>query len=94
MLEFVESVRKSLLDENYEAALFIALSLPDICGKLETPEERNGPRAKRWFKDNLKSKYFADNLYEAVLANFPEQFDTMPQYLIEDLKTKKTIGKV
>ncbi|EKQ5596658.1 hypothetical protein ACIL3S_004334 [Escherichia coli] len=91
MLEFVESVRKSLLDENYEAALFIALSLPDICGKLETPEERNGPRAKRWFKDNLKDKYFADNLYETFLANFPEQLDKIPQYLIDDLKTKKPL---
>ncbi|HED1546179.1 hypothetical protein [Citrobacter freundii] len=94
MLEFVESVKKSLLDKNYEAALFIALSLPDICGKLETPEERNGPRAKRWFKDNLKNKYFADNLYETFIANYPEQLDGMPQHQIERLKTKKPLVKL
>jgi hypothetical protein len=34
MQHLVDSVRKDLQNENWYAALFMALTLPDICGKI------------------------------------------------------------
>ncbi len=87
MKEFIESIRKALSDENYQAALFLSLSIPDICGKLETPNVRNGMRAKRWFKENMKSKYFPDTVYESMLARNPTM--SFPEHLINRLKEEK-----
>jgi hypothetical protein len=57
MKRFTDAIRKSVQDENWFAALFLALCLPDICGSLETPEENVGARYKRWFSSNLAIKY-------------------------------------
>jgi len=57
MKRFTDAIRKSVQDENWFAALFLALCLPDICGSLETPEENVGVRYKRWFNSNLATKY-------------------------------------
>ena len=37
MRHFISAVNKSLENENWYAALFIALTLPDICGKIQYP---------------------------------------------------------
>lgn len=57
MKRFTDAIRKSVQDENWFAALFLALCLPDICGSLETPTENVGVRYKRWFRSNLAIKY-------------------------------------
>lgn len=53
MIQFTQAVRESLNNKNWYAALFIALSLPDICGKIDYPEDGNGDRYKKWFENNL-----------------------------------------
>ena len=55
MQDFTNSIRKAVTDKNWFAALFLALCMPDICGVIETPNEGNGVRYKRWFSANLSS---------------------------------------
>lgn len=89
MKEYIDSVFESLAKENYHAALFNALSLPDICGKMETPDERNGERARRWFRENLKGKYFPESCYEHLMATNPEMAKHMQPDQLEVLKSQQ-----
>ncbi len=57
MEELIESLKKATNQENWHASLFIALSLPDICGKLEYPNESVGNRFKKWFNSYLQDSY-------------------------------------
>ena len=57
MKQFTDAIRKSLQNENWFSALFLALCLPDICGSLETPDEEPKKRYIKWFDDNLAVKY-------------------------------------
>lgn len=54
------SIRQSLNTENYLAALALALTIPDICGKVEFPNEKVGDRYCEWYTN------YVDNAY-----NFP-----------------------
>ncbi len=64
MGEFTDSIRKSINNQNWFAALFLALCMPDICGALETPDEGNRIRYKRWFGANL-AQYESGYLFSA-----------------------------
>ncbi|MCM7770999.1 hypothetical protein M8S83_02645 [Enterobacter asburiae] len=94
MEEYIASIRKSLDDKNYHAALFIALSIPDICGKLETPDVGNGGRAKRWFSENLGRKYTADNLFDFVLAHEPAKAEGMPEYVRNEMTKIRNLAQI
>jgi hypothetical protein len=51
--ELIDAVRKSIASENYYAALTQALTLPDICSRLEHPKEPSGNRYPKWFDKYL-----------------------------------------
>jgi len=51
---FTDSVRRSIEEQNWYAALTVALTLPDICGKLECPELYSGQRYAKWFDENMQ----------------------------------------
>ena len=54
MDRFISSIRKNIETENWFGALFTALTMPDICGKMAYPETKySGPRYKKWFDENL-----------------------------------------
>ncbi len=58
MLNLIAALRKSCLQENWYAALYMALSLPDICAKLLEPGSSNaGRRYQAWFDKYLKPHY-------------------------------------
>ncbi len=57
MLRYVKATRQCLKDENWHAALFIALSMPDICGWLEDPKRKSGERFVDWFNRYLAQAY-------------------------------------
>jgi hypothetical protein len=57
MKHFVETVRNAVEQENWYAALAVALTLPDICGKLETPQEPSSQRYIGWYRFNLEPGY-------------------------------------
>lgn len=58
LLQFTESIEKSLNSKNYFAALNMALTLPDICCSLEDETRRtSGKKYAEWFKKYVGSKY-------------------------------------
>ena len=54
--QITNEIYSSLKNENFLAALSLALTLPDICGKAEYPNEGNGRRYIQWF-DQYLGKY-------------------------------------
>lgn len=60
MKRLIEAVENSLKSQNWYGALFIALSLPDICGKMETPDKFSGERYINWFDRYLLDKYSSE----------------------------------
>lgn len=48
--KLIEDVERATEHECYLAALALALTLPDICGKAEFPNDGNGARYKKWCK--------------------------------------------
>ena len=54
MERFTNSIRNNIETENWYGALFMALTMADICGKISYPDiEHSGPRYKKWFDENL-----------------------------------------
>lgn len=60
MRRFVDAVRSAVAEESWYGALAMALTLPDICSKLEEPDAR-GSRARyvRWYDEYLRPTYTA-----------------------------------
>lgn len=71
ILKLIEDIEKSLENECYYAALALALTLPDICGKAEYPTTRNNKtRYKDWY-----DKYLGNFLSGAGRSDNPEFAD-------------------
>ncbi len=54
---FVQATRQSMAAKNWYASLFVALSMPDICGKLENPDQFSSERYKGWFDKYMAEHY-------------------------------------
>ncbi len=60
MKSFIDSIRMSVQEKNWFAALFISLSMPDICAVTENPKTKKGQLGAKyqdWFNRYLKEKY-------------------------------------
>lgn len=57
LLQFTASVRKSVGDENWYAAVGMALTLPDICGRLQSPGQPSSKRYIAWCDTYLVPRY-------------------------------------
>lgn len=55
MKNIVKSIYEAVESGNWYAALFIAISLPDICGKIEDPNKGSCVRYTEWFDKYLAS---------------------------------------
>jgi hypothetical protein len=53
MLQLIEDVNKALDAECYYAALALALTLPDICGKAAYPQVSPTKRYKDWYDEHI-----------------------------------------
>lgn len=69
----IEEIQKSLKQENYLAALTMALTLPDICGKAAEPSLGTGARYKKWYKDNVVLHEKTSDLYGADMPYLSEE---------------------
>ena len=49
MERFTSAIRRAVESKNWFGALYLALTMPDICGALEAPRARNGDRYRSWF---------------------------------------------
>lgn len=89
MKAIVYSIIKALESENYFGALFMALTIPDICASIDNPNEKGlGVRYKKWFQDNLKGKYYPDSMLELFENNKPELAQQLQDYEREKLKAQ------
>lgn len=61
---YLDSIIKSLESKNWYAALFIALTIPDICGVLEHPNEKSGVRYVNWYNKYMLPEYSSTILQE------------------------------
>ena len=57
MENFVEALEISLTSKNWYSVLFISLTLPDICGKVDYPEAGSKQRTISWFKKYIEPSY-------------------------------------
>lgn len=51
--KIIKDVRRALDAEAYLAALHLALTIPDVCGKAEYPNANVGDRYKNWYDKNI-----------------------------------------
>lgn len=92
MERFTNSISKSLEAENWFAALFMTLALPDICGALEEPNRPVGERYKDWFNRFLKPRYDPDTMYESMVVTSPETIRNLPEMIVEQWKTQPAMA--
>lgn len=57
MKNLIESIQKALKERNFYAALYLALTLPDICGKITSPSAHSKDRYIKWFDHYLSKQY-------------------------------------
>ncbi|MDV7645783.1 hypothetical protein R4646_02155 [Acinetobacter baumannii] len=57
MDNFLDSLEYSIFTQNWYAVLFISLSLPDICGKIDSPTLNSSARTINWFNKYLLPRY-------------------------------------
>ncbi len=57
MRDLISALQKAIDTENWYAALFVALAIPDICSSLESPVERPSVRYPRWFDNHKGGEY-------------------------------------
>lgn len=57
MNNLTNSLKRAIEQKNWYASVIIALTLPDICGKIEYPEEHSGSRYKKWCEKYLEPRY-------------------------------------
>lgn len=61
MQEKIAQIRQSLQSKTHLTALALALTLPDICGQVEYPEEEStGEHYRKWFNKYVKRCYTDD----------------------------------
>ena len=58
MEKILDSIQKSLDNQNWYSALVLSLIVPDICSKLEGDDKSSSKRYPDWFNKYLGEKYF------------------------------------
>lgn len=51
--KIIDEINKCLDNECYIVALMTALTLPDICGAIEFPNDLEGARYKKWYAEHI-----------------------------------------
>lgn len=57
MQQFIQATRDAVTQGNWYAALALALTMPDICGRLEDPSQESEARFVSWYDRFLLHKY-------------------------------------
>lgn len=65
MIERIKEIRECLNTNHYEAALALALTLPDICGQVEYgPNVGVGDRYRNWISNFVDKEILCDSVFE------------------------------
>ena len=59
MHKLINAIRNSLSESNWHSAIFITLTMPDICARLEDPTLKSKQRYINWYSRYLKEIYAA-----------------------------------
>ena len=69
----MEDIKKAILNanenKNWYASLFLSLTIPDICGKLENPSMNSKDRYINWFNRYIKNSYTDKNGFEFLTGD-------------------------
>lgn len=57
MDQFINAIRTSLENNNWYGALFTTLALPDVCGKIQHPDQYSSTRYPNWFNEYVLERY-------------------------------------
>lgn len=57
MNNFIQALDTSIKTQNWYSVLFISLTIPDICGKIDEPSKGSKVRTINWFNKYMKSMY-------------------------------------
>lgn len=57
MKRFTKAIEASISEKNWYSALTLALTMPDICGKLEAPKRGSGERYEDWWNRYMAMHY-------------------------------------
>lgn len=68
--KIIADIDTSLKSGAYLAALALALTLPDICGKAEYPDKDTGPRYKSWYNEYVTDTGKSDDIYGKDMPYF------------------------
>ena len=71
--KIIDEIQTCLEQENYIAALTMALTLPDICGKAAEPSLGNGARYKKWYKQHIAINDEPKSVYDADMPYLSEE---------------------
>lgn len=88
MQQLLNGIDDCLQKENWFGALFIAITLPDICGATEDKVKGNGARYKDWFNRYLKPRYNADSTYDFLCNVNPVALQYMDESLKDSLRAQ------
>jgi hypothetical protein len=69
MRRFTDAGRQALKQGNCNAAVTMALMLPDVCGSLINPEEGSKARYVKWFDEWAKPAFDGTNGFEFLNGN-------------------------
>ena len=76
----IKSIRKSLEDKNYLAALALTLTIPDVCSHVEYPNEKFvGKRYTDWY-----NKYFDVEFNGSYPQSNPNNLQIPPRFSSDD----------
>lgn len=69
MKELVDAMRAAVEGGNWYAGLFIALALPDICGRIDDPGQKSvGARYAKWFDTHVGGRYTSERDGRVILS--------------------------
>ena len=74
--KIINEIKSALINEEFYAALALALTLPDACGKAEFPNEKNRKRYIGWYDKYVGEYEKPPKVYQD--NNSGIQFDEMP----------------
>jgi hypothetical protein len=67
MERFTNSIRSALKAQDWYGALSTALTLPDVCGRMEQPEKGSKARYIEWFRRWIEPEYTSDRTKHVFL---------------------------
>lgn len=84
LLDRINEVRLCLKNECWVSAFLLMLTLPDICGKIEFPEDKPNSRYRNWVKQFANINYLFPKHSDKGFFTFHNAFPSFLFYLLRN----------